>query len=97
MTDDPDPRPGFKAWADGGGIAPEEAAVARALLAEIGDAPLDAPEPARDWRFLRRWDLEQRLGVLRILNELNVMDALKHERPADHDALLAELRGEAQD
>jgi len=96
MTDE-DPRPEFRAWLEDGGLAPDEAEAGRGLLAEIGDAPRDAPEASGDWSYLRRWPIEMRLGVLRILSDLGVIAALKSVRPADHDALVAELRGETQD
>jgi len=90
MTDD-DPRPEFRAWLEHDGLAPDEAEAGRGLLAEIGDAPQDVPDSPSDWSYLRRWPVEVRLGVRRVLDDLGVLEAMKSARPADHAALLAEL------
>jgi hypothetical protein len=45
-----------------------------------------------DLRFLERWPIEMRLGVLRIMRELGEMDRLRRVRPAVHDLLLAKLK-----
>lgn len=99
MTPAPDWRDAFVKWLVETDRTENERAAAERLLAEIG-APEPAPSledrraEAQRWAYLRRWPIEMRLGVLRILNDLGVIDALRAKQPDVHEALVAELRGE---
>lgn len=92
----------FAEWARD--LAPEDREAARALLDDVGPARQPTREErdavAARWAFLRRWPIEMRLGVLRILRELDeqgVLHALRdlqRDDPDTYGALVAELRGE---
>jgi|GEM_PF-1952132 hypothetical protein len=63
---------------------------------DTGDRPGTRPRPLSraefeaEWAFLLRWPLETRLGCLRILRELGVLEALEKNFPDKH-AFLVEL------
>lgn len=101
----PDWRPGFNAWLarlDGEGRLPPELREAGAWLLQAA-----SPDPKGRWPsgsngktvefdYLRRWPLDMRLGVLRILRDLEVIAALKSRQRETHDRLVAALLGEPQ-
>jgi hypothetical protein len=57
-------------------------------VAPMGAGPLSREAFEGEWAFLLRWPLETRLGCLRILRELGVLEAMEKKRPAEHAFLL---------
>ena len=81
-----------------GAVTPSEEAAAREFVEAVGSAPPDSGTGSdrEEWAYLRRWPIEMRLGVARILSDLGVEAALRAQRPGVHAALYAELRGDPQ-
>jgi hypothetical protein len=96
----PDWRADLLAWIEerraAGVLTPQEEAVTRAWIAEYREPRPPTPEEVAEyrlrWAFLRRWPIEVRLGVLRVLRELDVMEALEKREPEVHAFLVDELQ-----
>ena len=85
-------------WAAESHLDGPEREALNGLLGEIGPTRPPTKEElaaqAERWAFIRRWPIEPRLMVLRILGELGTLDALKKNDPETYHVLVDELRGD---